>query len=40
MTIVGISSKGVLATDRVAPAFRQCQKWQRQQLQNEAEHTD
>ena len=40
MTMVGISSKGVLATDRLGRESRQCQKWQWQQLQNEAEHTD
>lgn len=38
--MMGIRTKGILAADRVGPASRQCQKLQRQQLQNQAEHTD
>ena len=40
MTMMGVNSNGVLATDRVGSASQQWQKWQRQQLQNSVEHTD
>jgi hypothetical protein len=33
MTMMGISNRGLLATDRVAPTAQQCQKLHQQELQ-------